>query len=492
MDERTFEVILSRYSQGLLPHGWVLEGQQIGLGGGILDLLFRDGDGVRHLVELKKGTATLLAIDQVLQYAEVLREAGGGACVPWVVAHSIPAAVARTAAERGVSTLAISASACEKALELQGVLLADIVPLRRRTGTSLSGGAGDVWAAVDNEAAFAEMPSGMSELMVSLCARPEFSLNSGKIQTIIRYRGVKLGGVNRKNQPHGYLTSGVLVAEAERKRVAGLGFRWMEKHQSGSRHVHTWFQIAISEHAAFARGLEIVQFAVDRSLGDTSTGEPQFNAAVQSSVPAANQAQGTVRSNQPPDTPTVRPNHSATREPQAAPLESADLEAQEERSAPAAAMALAAVGEGRCRCRIRSGRHYVLWVALEHLVRSGIAEWRTVLTQAQQRLRRDHEQSFDPNYMDIDWFRGWLDDGAPKEGAYWEGRDAPPVGTRVERRPERLVLPGVRATSDALSMAASGPSAPVNVQRPDNPRTCKHGLPTARCGYCSRRGGSLA
>ena len=72
MDERTFEIVLSRYPEGLLPDGWVLEGQQIGLSNGILDLLFRDRDNVRHLLELKKGPATMLAVDQVLEYANAL------------------------------------------------------------------------------------------------------------------------------------------------------------------------------------------------------------------------------------------------------------------------------------------------------------------------------------------------------------------------------------------------------------------------------------
>jgi hypothetical protein len=55
VDERTFEIVLSRYPEGLLPPGWVLEGQQIGVVGGILDLLYREGQGIRQLVELKKG-----------------------------------------------------------------------------------------------------------------------------------------------------------------------------------------------------------------------------------------------------------------------------------------------------------------------------------------------------------------------------------------------------------------------------------------------------
>jgi hypothetical protein len=482
MDERTFEIVLSRYPEGLLPDGWVLEGQQIGLSCGVLDLLLRDRNGVRHLVELKKGPATVLAVDQVLHYANALDKASGGQCVPWVVAHSVPAAVARDASDRGVRTLAIPQATCEAVLQQRGVDVSDLIVLRRRASEALTGGAGDVWSAVDNDVAFSEMPAGMATFMSSLASQPEFALNSGRSQTIIRYRGVKLGGVNRKNQPHGYLTSGVLASESERTAVAALGFRWMEKHQAGSSHVHTWFQIPISEHVSYARGLEVARAAVERTLGGDHSIQPQLEIRPYATAPGVETKQRSARASPHLRTSTAKAAGPAVVARHEDALDVSDRKANQE-SAADTCIALAAVREGRCRCRIKSGRHYVLWVTLEHLARSNVADWGTVLAEAEQRLRRDHGQRFDPNYMDIDWFRGWLDDGAPKEGSYWEGTNAPPVCTRVERRPERLVLAGAKNVPAAIAFAK-----PPTTLRTETSAACKHGLLTATCGYCSRQG----
>jgi hypothetical protein len=162
MDERTFEIVLSRYPEGLLPDGWELEGQQIGVAGGTLDLLFRDQTGVRHLVELKKGPATLQAAHQVLRYMRALASTYGNQSVPWVIAHTVSTAVAVSARAVGVQTLGISTATCEAVLAARGVQIGHLVPMRRRTPGALTGGAGDVWAAVANTDALADMPGGMS------------------------------------------------------------------------------------------------------------------------------------------------------------------------------------------------------------------------------------------------------------------------------------------------------------------------------------------
>lgn len=268
MDERTFEIILSRYPEGLLPDGWTLEGQQIGVTSGILDLLFRDRQGRRHLVELKKGPATVEAVEQVLRYADALSQRM--ACTPWVVAHEVPRSVARHALALGVNTLAITPDACELALARRGMRLNQVVPLRRRTPGALTGGAGDVWSAVDNAAAYAMMPKGMAAILRTLQYRQNFTLSSGKIQTVIRYRGVKLGGVNRKVSPHGYIAGGVVAGAEVRAQLERLGFRWMEKPQARSAHVHTWYQVPINRHDAFAAGIEAVVHVVDEALGPPS------------------------------------------------------------------------------------------------------------------------------------------------------------------------------------------------------------------------------
>ncbi len=119
LDERTFEIILSRYSEDLLPYGWRLKAQQLGVATGTIDLLYHDVRGLRHLVELKKGPATTAAVDQVLRYVQSFAS-DRTRCVPWVVAHRIPPEIARYAQSRGVHTLAITAEACKEALLTRG------------------------------------------------------------------------------------------------------------------------------------------------------------------------------------------------------------------------------------------------------------------------------------------------------------------------------------------------------------------------------------
>jgi hypothetical protein len=263
--ERTLEIALSRYPE-LLQDGFGLVGQQLATGVGILDLLFKDPSGVLQLVEVKKGPATIEATTQVLRYAERYATEGRET-VPWVVAHSVSAAVESDAKRRGVRTRAISIEAVETFLRGKGTSVADVMALRRRTPGALTGGAGDLWREVDANAAYAELTHEVAELLRHLAKTPHFTLKTGAMQTTIWYRGVKLGGFNRKHRGGvGYVTSGV-ISPAVSATLGKLGFVFMEKHQAGSSHVHTWMEIPGSRASEFRRGLDLVRAAVDEKLG---------------------------------------------------------------------------------------------------------------------------------------------------------------------------------------------------------------------------------
>jgi Endonuclease NucS len=266
--ERTLEIALSRYP-GILDPDWELVGQQVAMPVGILDLLFKDKSGVLQLVEVKKAAANEKALAQVLRYTEYQRSHGNRA-VPWIVAHSIPPSLAERAKELGVRTRAITVEECEEALRLRGTDLARLAPLRQRTTGALTGGNADLWRTVEHVDAFREMPSGFVAYLKRLLSTPGFTLRSGAMQTVIWYRGVKLGGVNRKHRGGvGYVTSGVLTP-ALRKQLVSLGFRWMEKRQT-SGHVHTWMEISIDTAESFAKGMETLRLVVDGSLGAKSS-----------------------------------------------------------------------------------------------------------------------------------------------------------------------------------------------------------------------------
>lgn len=55
MNERQMEIIISRGIASVLGVGHELLAQQVGVGGGRLDLLVARPDGARTVVELKKG-----------------------------------------------------------------------------------------------------------------------------------------------------------------------------------------------------------------------------------------------------------------------------------------------------------------------------------------------------------------------------------------------------------------------------------------------------
>ena len=263
--ERTLEVALSRYPQ-LLHENWTLVGQQLATGVGILDQLFKDRDGNLQLVEVKKGPATIGALTQVLRYAEKYR-AEGRRAVPWVVAHSIPRAVELRAAELGVVTRAIGVAELETFLASVGQGVAEIMSLRRRPEDVLGGGAGDLWRSVEAETAYSEMSVDTADVLRALATQPQFVLKTGAMQTTIWYRGVKLGGFNRKHRGgQGYVTSGI-ITPALRPKLEALGFRWMDKKQAGKSHVHTWMEISSERPLAFRAGLDLARAVVDLKLG---------------------------------------------------------------------------------------------------------------------------------------------------------------------------------------------------------------------------------
>jgi hypothetical protein len=263
--ERTLEIALSRYPE-LIDESFTLVGQQLATSAGILDLLFKDRGGNLHLVEVKKGPATLEAVSQVIRYVERYAAEGRNA-VPWVVAHSVPSTVAIYARDHGVRTRAISIDAVERFLVERRTSLAQLMTLRRRTPGALTGGAGDLWRQVDSEVAYAEISGDIAAVLRELATAPQFTLKTGAMQTTIWYRGVKLGGYNRKHRGGvGYVTSGI-ISPAIRASLEQLGFVWIEKHQSGNSHVHTWMEIPSSHAVEFARGLEQVRTAVEKKLG---------------------------------------------------------------------------------------------------------------------------------------------------------------------------------------------------------------------------------
>lgn len=268
MLERAFEILVRHCPEDIFGPGWKLTAQQLTLRSGRFDLLFSDAHGQRHVVELKKGRATLDAVHQVLQYAKDISELlDGAAIVPWVVAHEIPAPIHAQADSLGVRTLAVSIPDCARLMAAANLGERDLLGARRAAGI-LHGGAAraGVHRDVGNEIAYAALPRAMAEVLRGLEQRAHFLVRSGAMQTVVHYRGVKLGGVNRAHRGGvGYIAEGVVLREEFASLLRSFGFQRMTKTQTGG-HEHIWWEIPVREAASFERAIDAARDVVDRAL----------------------------------------------------------------------------------------------------------------------------------------------------------------------------------------------------------------------------------
>lgn len=270
MNERTLEIIVRSCPEDVFGPGWRLRAQQLSLPSGRIDLLFVDGEESLQLVELKKGRATPASIDQVLAYKHDLEnELDGSAITPWVVAHDISIRTERRAAESGVRVLALSLQKCAAIAENRGITERDLLG-QRWDGTVISGGGAKrgLRHPVPNEEAYAKMPPTMAGWLRKLEHDTHMDVASGGMQTVLHYRGVKLGGVNRTSRGGvAYIASGVVLAPSHEQALHELGFRRMTKTQRGSSHEHIWWEILSSRVESFARAIDNACALVDRTLG---------------------------------------------------------------------------------------------------------------------------------------------------------------------------------------------------------------------------------
>ena len=269
MLERSLEILVRLCAHDLFPADWELIAQQLALPSGRLDMLFADSDNRRHVVELKKGRARTEAVDQVARYADDLRSlVGEVTTVPWVVAHDIPDDVSAYANRYGCELVRCRSNGVTRFIRERGLTEADLLGVRRAAGVLHGGGAkGGLRHPVSNEEAFGVMPADVGKLLTIVAATPHFEVRSGGMQTVIHYRGVKLGGVNRKHRGGvGYISEGVVIDAGLAAQLADCGFRRMTKVQSGSSHEHVWWEVSWSQVDAIKLAIERARATVDRAL----------------------------------------------------------------------------------------------------------------------------------------------------------------------------------------------------------------------------------
>ena len=103
--------------------------------------------------------------------------------------------------------------------------------------------------------------------MRGIIKNTDIELVSGAMQTSIIYKGVKLGGYNRKHRGgHAYITDGVVISKKAYYKLKRLGFKRMVKSQKSSSHQHVWWELAAQNIDAFDDAIEMAISIVDKTL----------------------------------------------------------------------------------------------------------------------------------------------------------------------------------------------------------------------------------
>lgn len=269
MLERELEILVRLCTPDIFPKGWRLIAQQLTLPSGRLDMLYADKKDIRQVVELKKGKAKIDSVDQAVGYAQdLIKQLNDKNVIPWVVAHEISMDVVKYAKECGVKTLEISTSYCQELITKYNLNEADLLGARRQKGILHGGsGKGGIRNPIDNQEVYKVLPQSVAKVLSSTEKKPNFLVRSGGMQTVIHYRGVKLGGYNRMHRGgHAYITEGVVLNDDMVNQLKSFGFRKMRKTQKGSNHEHIWWEISSNHIEQFAKALDAAQNVVDRSL----------------------------------------------------------------------------------------------------------------------------------------------------------------------------------------------------------------------------------
>lgn len=237
------EIIVSRGINRVLGPGHELKAQQVGVGGGRLDLLVSRPDGVRMVVELKKGRLGKDHVQQVKSYAKELFNDAQMSAKAMVIANEASPRMIEFAEKEGVHVRTISESRLrELALQI-GLSESDLLGDRRKEGVLFGGGSG-LRTSVSLQNALAECPDAIRSLVASLdAAFRDLRIRAGTLQIVLHYRGIKIGGLNRRERGgHTYVSTGVVLSAEHEAALVRNGFCRMTRNTTG-KHEHIWWQL---------------------------------------------------------------------------------------------------------------------------------------------------------------------------------------------------------------------------------------------------------
>lgn len=265
-NERYFEILLSRSVSHVFGSDYSLVAQQLTLPSGRIDLLLQHRDGSKHVIEVKKDAAKPDAVDQVSRYVSDLKLEGAKNTYGWVVANEIPKYTEIYASNRDVRTRTIAEKDYPLIMEASGISERDLLGKRQEAGVLIGGGVQSFRKnAMPLEDAVAELSADLRSYVMKLQRTGSFAFQSGKMQIVIIYRGVKIGGINRGHK-HNYISSNIVLDEKDEAALVSHGFERITKTQASSSHVHVYWKNKIDNVEALQGVLAHFSVSIDRRL----------------------------------------------------------------------------------------------------------------------------------------------------------------------------------------------------------------------------------
>lgn len=242
--ERYLEILVSRSVSIVFGEGFHLLAQQLTLPSGRVDLLLEDDVGCKHIVELKKDCAKVEAVDQVYRYLEDFRSLFSTQAVGWVCANEISPSAKARADHLGVRTISIPEKDYRRIMLAANLTTPALFGVRVVDGVLKGGG---VQKFNKNGAvlgdAVALLPETAQRILITLGQSTNVAFEAGKLQVVVIFRGIKIGGVNRL---HCYISSNVVLDENDASVLREHGFDRITKTQSGSSHTHVYWKSKLS------------------------------------------------------------------------------------------------------------------------------------------------------------------------------------------------------------------------------------------------------
>lgn len=245
MKERAFEIILTRNVKSVFGQDFKVVAQQLSCPAGRIDFLISNG-ALQFIIEVKRGRANNRAVDQVNAYVDHFRSIGE-AVSGWIVAHEIPEDVANYADGLNVAHTAVSLSECAALIEASGLTPAALSGTRIEKGVVRGGGPTTFGKnAIPFETALGEMNEDCRAFFKDISTRRGVVITSGKMQTTIVYKGIKIGGLRRRS-PVFFLLTGLMVDDTSHSLLLDLDFQKKIKLSKNDHHQHAWYEIQISK-----------------------------------------------------------------------------------------------------------------------------------------------------------------------------------------------------------------------------------------------------